>query len=321
MKIAVIIPAYKVSRQICDVVARIGAEVSSIYVVDDACPEHSGEVALSGCSDPRLIVIKHEINQGVGGATLTGILRAIAEGAQICVKIDGDGQMDPALIEQFTTPLAKGYADYTKGNRFYYLDQLRIMPPARLIGNAALSFLSKLSTGYWDIFDPTNGYIAVRAEIVRHLPIEKIAKRYFFESDLMFHLALIRARVLDVPMHAVYGDEISNLRVGRSIPYFLWSHTRNLMKRVVYNYFLRDFSIASIFLLLSAPLTLFSIVFGLYQWRVSESTGETASSGTVMLAALPMILGLQFLLSFLQFDISQVPSQPIWSRLAWRRRP
>jgi hypothetical protein len=228
--------------------------------------------------------------------------------------------MDPTLIPQFIAPLVDGSADYTKGNRFYYLDRLASMPAIRIFGNGALSFLSKLSTGYWDIFDPTNGYVAIRAEVFENIRTEKINRRFFFESDVLFHLALIRAKVIDIPMHAVYGDEQSNLRIARAVPGLLWRHGRNFLKRIGYNYFLRDFSIASIYLALSIPMILFGSIFGLWNWWLSADVGTVASAGTVMLAALPLMLGVQFLLSFLNYDMRQIPREPIWPRLQNRRR-
>jgi glycosyltransferase involved in cell wall biosynthesis len=156
-KIAAVIPSYKVRRQILDVITNIGSEVERIFVIDDCCPEHSGNFVQANCSDPRVNVIRNDQNQGVGGAVITGYLAAISEDMDIIVKIDGDGQMDPRLIPRFVAPILKGQADYTKGNRFYDLRNISRMPTARLFGNAVLSFLSKLSTGYWNLFDPTNG--------------------------------------------------------------------------------------------------------------------------------------------------------------------
>src|SRR5581483_10965039 len=203
--VAVVIPCYRVRRHVLSVIERIGAEVSTIYVVDDGCPEHSGAHVTSSCGDPRVRVLAHAKNRGVGAAVMTGYLQAAADGAEIVVKLDGDGQMNPRLIPAFVDPIARGEADYVKGNRFYNPADVRSMPIVRLLGNAALSFLSKLSTGYWSIFDPTNGYTAIHASIVKLLQTEKISERYFFESDLLFRLYLLRCVVTDVPMQAVYG--------------------------------------------------------------------------------------------------------------------
>ncbi len=236
-RIAVVIPSYCVKAHVLDVIARIGPEVHLIYVVDDCCPEGSGQYVQERCMDPRVVVLVHEVNQGVGGAVMTGYERAIADGAAVIVKIDGDGQMDPALLPDFVEPILRGDADYTKGNRFFNLDEVRAMPAVRLFGNAALSFMAKLSTGYWNLFDPTNGYTAIHARVAAALPRAKIAKRYFFETDILFRLNTIQAVVFDIPMVAVYGAEKSNLRVSRVLPEFLARHFGNFGKRVFYGYF------------------------------------------------------------------------------------
>jgi len=315
MIIAIIIPSYRVTRHILGVIAAIGPEYQRIYVVDDCCPDGSGAWVRQHCADPRVRVLTHSVNQGVGGATLTGMRQALEDGADILVKLDGDGQMDPALLPRFIDPIRRGEADYTKGNRFYSLDHILRMPTARLLGNAGLSFLSKLSSGYWGLFDPTNGYIAIHARVLAELPLDKIAKRFFFESDLLFRLNLLRARVLDIPMHAVYGDEVSNLNIADVAFSFGWRHLRNLAKRILYSYFLRDFSIASLYLLFGLPLVGFGLLFGSIEWLGSILEGRPATAGTVMLAALPLLLGVQMLIGFLAVDLAASPQTPIHPHL------
>jgi glycosyltransferase involved in cell wall biosynthesis len=310
-KIAVIIPSYKVRPHILDVISLIGSEVGCIYVVDDCCPENSGEFVKRNSADSRVVVIHHAFNQGVGGAVMTGYRTAINDGFDILVKIDGDGQMDPGLIQDFVFPIASGEADYTKGNRFFDLDKIRTMPKIRILGNTGLSFLTKLSSGYWNIFDPTNGYTAIHASVARRLPLQKISPRYFFETDMLFRLNTLRAVVVDVPMDAKYGEEISNLRVSKVAFEFLLKNLRNLGKRILYNYYLRDVSIASIELPIGLALFFFGVIFGAYHWILSSSVGQTTPAGTVMLAALPVIVGLQLLLSFLSQDIGSIPTRPL----------
>ena len=314
MRIAVVIPCYRVRPHIVDVIARIGPHVSRVYVVDDACPDKSGDLVESIVRDPRVHVLRHETNQGVGGAVITGYREALSDGADIVVKIDGDGQMDPVL-PRFVKPIAEGYADYTKGNRFFDIDSVRVMPAVRLLGNAGLSFMSKLSTGYWDIFDPTNGYTAIHRGVLAALPLGKISSRYFFESDMLFRLGTLRAKVLDIPMAAVYGDEKSSLSVRHAALEFGVKHLRNFSKRIVYNYFLRNFSFASIELVLGSMLLMFGIVFGLVKWQESAVSGVTASAGTVMIAGVSIILGLQLLLAFLSFDMNSTPKDSVWRAL------
>jgi len=315
-RIGVVIPSYRVTRHILEVLARIGPEVTDIFVVDDACPDCSGDLVERSCTDPRVKVLRNATNQGVGGAVLAGYRAAVDAGCQCIVKIDGDGQMDPALLPRFVGPILDGYADYAKGNRFYHIEDVIAMPRVRLFGNAVLSFITKLSSGYWNIFDPTNGYTAISAELARVLPFDKIDKRYFFESDMLFRVGLLRGMVVDIPMRAVYADEVSHLKISRILVRFLGGHLRSFTKRILYQYFLRDFSVASLELVLGLAMTTFSLVFGITEWLRNAERGEVASSGTVMLAALPAILGLQFLIAFLGYDTRSVPQQPISPRLA-----
>lgn len=311
MRVAVVIPCYRVSAHILDVLARIGPQVQHIVVVDDACPEGSGQRVREQCTDDRVTVLQHATNQGVGAAMVTGYQAALALGAQVLVKIDGDGQMDPALIERFVAPIRAGLADYTKGNRFYDLTHIRQMPGLRLFGNTVLSLLTKLSSGYWNLFDPTNGYTALHAAAARRLAMDKLSRRYFFESDMLFRLNIIRAVVVDVPMDACYGDEKSNLRIRQVVGEFLGKHLRNFGKRVFYNYFLRDMTAASLELVLGLLALGFGLLFGGYHWIVASLHNIPTATGTIMLAALPTLFGLQLLLAFVTFDVANVPRRPI----------
>lgn len=309
--IAVVIPCYRATRHVLGVISSMPDCVGRIYVVDDACPDGSGRLVAERCSDPRVTVVWNEVNVGVGGAVLAGYTRALEDGAGVLVKVDGDGQMDPSLIPNFVEPILSGEADYTKGNRFYDLTGIGRMPPVRLIGNAVLSFMSKLSTGYWDIFDPNNGYTALHAEVAKRLPFDKISKRYFFETDMLFRLGTLRAVVLDIPMDSHYADEISSLSVPRVIGEFTGKHVRNFFKRIFYSYYLRDMSVASLELVAGVLLIGFGAAYGLAHWIRSYDTNAVTTAGTVMLAALPILVGLQFVLAFLGYDIASVPRRPI----------
>ncbi len=313
--IAVVIPAYKVQDHVLGVLERIGPECARVYVVDDCCPNGSGKVVETQCTDPRVSVLRHDQNQGVGAATITGYRAALADGCEIVVKVDGDGQMDPALIPRLVRSIQSGEADYTKGNRFYDLEGLRPMPALRLIGNAGLSFLNKLSSGYWNVFDPTNGFTAIHAKVLAALPLDQVSKRWFFESDMLFYMGLLRASVHDVPMPARYGTEVSSLKINRVLTVFAWGHFANTMKRLFYSYYLRDFSVASIELLLGPLLMAAGLWFGVSQWIDAYHANQFASSGTVMLAALPILMGLQFVLAFLGYDVRNVPVHAIHRRL------
>jgi len=310
-KIAVVIPSFKVTRHILKVIDRIGPECWRIYVVDDCCPDGSGKMVQEQCSDPRVRVIFNEENLGVGGAVMEGYKVAISDGADVMVKLDGDGQMAPGLIPRFVMPILAGEADYTKGNRFYDLRQIKRMPRARLMGNAVLSFMAKLSGGYWDIFDPTNGYTAIHTDVAKSLDMSRISQGYFFETDMLFRLNLLRAVIVDIPMDAEYGDETSNLKISNIFGEFLLNHTCNFFKRIFFNHYLRDFSVASLELPLGVTLIAFGGVFGAYKWLVNWQAGITTPAGTVMLAALPIILGIQFVLAFVYYDIRSVPRKVI----------
>ena len=314
MTIAVVIPCYRVADKVLSVIAGIGPEVQQIYVIDDACPQGTGALVQERRPDPRVRVLFHESNMGVGGAVVTGYRAALAGGAEIVVKVDGDGQMDPVLIPELVAPLQAGAADYAKGNRFFDLEGLASMPGVRLFGNAVLSFFTKASTGYWSVMDPTNGFCAITATALRLLPLHKLARGFFFETDLLFRLSLVRAVVADVPIRAVYGDEESNLRIHRVILPFLGGHFRNFWKRIFYNYFLRGFSVASLELLVALPLILFGTLFGTVSWYRLDQANETATAGTVMLAALPIIVGVQMLLAFLNSDMQSEPTVPLGRR-------
>lgn len=314
-RIAVVIPCYRVRDTVLDVIARIPSSVELIVCVDDKCPDGSGDFVKEECRDPRLVIVRNPHNRGVGGAVIAGYRAALARNMEIVVKIDGDGQMDPTLLPSLIEPLVHGIADYTKGNRFFWPESTQSMPVVRLIGNAALSFLTKASSGYWRIMDPTNGYTAIHSAALKALSLDKIAERYFFESDMLFRLYTVRAVVLDVPMNALYGKEKSSLSVARVLLPFLLLNLRNIMKRFYYSYILRDFNIASVMVLLGFPLMAFGASFGLREWMQSNALGTTASAGTVMVAALPIIVGLQLVLTAMSFDLTNAPQVPL-QRLA-----
>jgi glycosyltransferase involved in cell wall biosynthesis len=319
--IAIVIPCYRVSDSIAGVVRSALEHADLVICVDDACPEHSGRLVQSEFKDDRVKVLFNERNLGVGGAVKAGYREALATGSAVVVKLDGDGQMDPSLIPLLAQPILAGESDFCKGNRFHEVHYLRGMPALRVLGNSVLSMFTKVSSGYWQIFDPTNGYTAIGAHVLAALPLDRISDGYFFESDMLFRLNVSRAVVTDVPMSAHYGDEVSSLRIGRIIGPFLLGNFRNLGKRIFYNYFLRDFNIASLQLVLGSILFLFGFVTGIVAWSRSIETGFPASAGTVMLAGLPVILGFQLLLSFLNFDIQNQPRQPlgrVWRREGWR---
>ena len=258
--------------------------------------------------DPRIRLLRHDENQGVGGAVLTGYAEAHRLGAEIVVKMDSDGQMDPAYLPALIAPIVRGEADYTKGNRYLHARQLRSMPPLRRVGNLGLSFLTKLASGYWNLFDPTNGYTAIHASLIPLLDQEGIARRYFFESSMLLELSLLRAVVRDVYIPARYGDETSNLSVLKTLRQFPLALAKGFWRRVWIQYFVRDFSLASLYGIAGLALLLAGCVFGAVHWRFSAQQGVATPTGTVMLAVLPVLLGIQFLFQAVSLDIQNQPT-------------
>jgi dolichol-phosphate mannosyltransferase len=321
VRVAAIIPCYRVRAQAAEVVAGALEQVDHAFVVDDCCPEHTGDLIEAEFAPERVTVLRHKKNRGVGGATITGYKAALGAGYDIFVKIDGDGQMDLDYLPALIRPVASGDADYAKGTRFYGKRYLEHMPMVRLLGNSMLSMLNKISSGYWNLMDPTNGYTALSRTAARDIEWWKVARGYFFESDLLFRLNISRAVVQDVPIPARYGHENSSLSVYRAIPRFLLGHMKNFVKRYFYNYLLRDFSVGTVHSFLGASLFLFGVCFGAYAWVQSHQSGQDASVGTVMLATLPIILGFQLLLAALSFDIGNVPSKPLQRILPAERKP
>ena len=304
-----VVPCYKVKAHILAVIAKTPAWVDGIVCVDDACPEHSGDFIEASNTDKRVVVVRLAENQGVGGATMAGYREAIARGGQVLVKVDGDDQMDLGYIAHLVAPILLGEADYAKGNRFTSISHLATMPTVRVLGNAALSFAAKLSTGYWNIFDPTNGYTAIEAQVARMAIEKRVARRFFFETDLLYHLGTLRAVVRDVPMPARYGHEVSNIRISAIVGPFALKHIKNFFQRTLGQYFVRDFSAASLELVFGVLLILFGVGYGLHY--VSVPHDRPASAGVVMAAALPIILGAQLLMQAVNFDVLNVPSRPI----------
>ena len=257
----------------------------------------------------NLVVLYHDTNQGVGGAVITGYKKALELGCDIVIKIDGDGQMDPKYINNLIKPLVKNEADYTKGNRFQDFKSLKSMPRIRLFGNSALSFLVKVSSGYWNIIDPTNGYTAIHRRVLQEIDLQKISKRYFFESDMLIHLNIVNAVAKDISIPARYGNENSSLNIIKVIVQFPPKLLKGLTKRIFLKYFVYDFNMASVYILLGLPMFLISIFWGFIEWIDSAMTGIPRSAGTIMLVALPIIISFQMLLQAIQIDINSVPKK------------
>jgi len=235
MNVVVVIPSYNVANHILEVIHDIPDFVQHIIVIDDKCPQESGYIVQT-LNNSRITVIYHDVNQGVGGAVISGYKKAINLGADIVVKIDGDGQMDTNYIETLIQPIIDGKADYTKGNRFVDFKALAKMPKIRLFGNSGLSFLVKAASGYWTMMDPTNGYTAIRRQTIENLELDKLDKRYFFESDMLINLNIENAVIVDIPIPAKYGDEKSSLSIAHTLFGFPPKLFKGLCKRIFLKY-------------------------------------------------------------------------------------
>lgn len=310
IRIGVVIPCYRVAHHIEDVLHRIPEFVHTVVCVNDASPD-DGSVRIALLKDPRVVLVEHTSNQGVGGAMVTGYQECLRRGMDIVVKIDGDGQMDPADAALLIGPIVRGDADYTKGNRWTHAVELAAMPYTRRLGSLALSFATKLSSGYWNIFDPCNGYTAISAAALKRLPVQRIARDYFFESSMLIELNVLRAVVEDVPLPSRYGTEQSSMRISRILRRFPVSLARSLIYRVWQRHFVRDFGPIGAYLTLGLPLLLWGVGFGGLQWLRSWTSGEPQSAGTVMLAALPFLLGFQLLLQASLLEMTDRPAKPL----------
>ncbi len=307
-KIAVVIPCFKVSKHILEVVKTIPPFIDDIIIVDDFCPEKSGNI-IENLHLTNVNIIFHQKNKGVGSSMISGYKKALELKSDIIVKMDGDGQMKSVDIQSIVRPIIDNISDYTKGNRFYDFESLRAMPKIRLFGNSILSFLVKFSSGYWNIVDPTNGFTAINASALNNLKIDNISKRYFFEIDMLINLNIYSKTVTDISLPARYGNEKSNLNIFSVIIKFPFKIVQGLVKRIFYKYYLYNFNMASIYLLLGIPFSLFGIIFGIYRWVKSYLENIENSAGTIMLVALPIILGIQFILQAIQIDIQSIPEK------------
>jgi dolichol-phosphate mannosyltransferase len=313
-RIVAVVPAYRVEGQIESVLRGLPSYLDRIIVVDDGSPDQTADLVRAAArKDRRVVLLRHESNMGVGAAMVSGFRRALDLKAQIVVKVDGDGQMDTGRLPELLEPLIQGKADYTKGNRFRDFAALRQMPLIRRLGNMGLGFLAKAATGYWNLFDPTNGFVAVRGATLAQLPLDQIDRSYYFEISMLSNLYMLGAVVQDIPMPARYRDEVSNLMVERVLLEFPPRLLATLVRRIVLKNFLYDFSMVSIYLMAGLPLLLFGLVFGIYKWIQYLQAGVPAPTGTVILPTLSVLVGIQLLLSAIESDLRSVPKQPLSS--------
>ncbi|OWP84677.1 hypothetical protein BWK59_04170 [Flavobacterium davisii] len=308
-KIAIVIPFYSAEKHIIDVVSQIPNFVDTLIVVDDKSPDVFPEkLVLDHLNNQvKLVCLKNNKNLGVGGATIQGFLYAINNDFQIVIKVDADNQMDLKYLPDLIEPLQKEKVQMTKGNRFKDINALSKMPFVRRMGNLMLSFITKMATGYWNNFDPTNGYFAIQVNTLKKINFNNLSNRYFFETSLLSEMYFTHAIIKDIPMPAIYADEKSQMQLWK-IPFeFSFKLIKLFFKRIVKQYFLYDFNIGSVYLFFGLPLFLFGITYGIYNWIYYYVNEILAPTGTIMIVTLSIILGFQMLLQAIQFDISQAP--------------
>lgn len=303
--IFVVVPAHNEQALIAITLKTMPEFVDRIFVVDDKSSDRTYEAALA-VGDPRVTLIRHEVNTGVGGAIMTGHRRAIDVGGDINVVMAGDAQMDPAYLGALVDPIVEDGYGFTKANRFFNSASFKGMPRHRILGNVFLSFLTKLASGYWHIFDPQNGYTAVRQDVLRRLPLDEISLGYQFENDLLINLCILGVRAKDVPIPAVYGEEVSGMRLSRVIPAIVSLLFRGFWKRIWRKYVLWSFS--PVALLLFTGLFLIAVGTGWGIFTIVNTIGpRQASAGTVLLSVAPLMTGIYMLIQALVLDIQETP--------------
>lgn len=313
LKIGCTIPCYKGGKATINVINAALKHVDFIVLVDDRCPYNTGEkIEKLFVNSGKIKVLYNQRNIGVGGSTIKAMNYLIKKNYEIIVKVDADGQINPDLIPELISPLISGEFDAAKGNRLSSIDHVLSMPTLRLIGNLGLSFLNKLSTGYWELFDPTNGFIAFKNSTLRKVRLDKVDNRYFFESDLLFQCSLQNICFTQLPMKSVYEDQVTSLKPLREIVRFALKHFINFFKRIIYQYFLLDFNIGSLELISGSFISFLLFCFLIRIYLKGLINNQFATPGEANLIALLSIIASQLLIGFLYYDSTQ---QPLMRRL------
>jgi glycosyltransferase involved in cell wall biosynthesis len=300
-RVAVVVPAYEEELLVGETLRGIPAFVDRIYVVDDASRDATAERARA-VGDPRVEVIVHERNGGVGAAILTGYGRALDHGIDVTCVMAADNQMDPAELIDLVLPVSRGDVDYAKANRLFSGEAWSVIPRTRYLGNAVLSLLTKIASGYWHLADSQAGYAALGLDALRRLDLDRIYRRYGFPNDLLVHLNVINARVRDVPSRPIYGvGERSGIKLRSVVPRISWLLFKGFWWRLREKYVIRDFHPLVFFYVLGALMTLAGLVLGLVE-VVLRFMGNEITTPTIVLVALLLISGTQFTLFAMWFD-------------------
>jgi glycosyltransferase involved in cell wall biosynthesis len=300
--VAVVVPAYREEELIAATLGGIPGFVDRVYVVDDASPDGTAERARS-FGDTRVLVLGHERNQGVGAAILTGYERALEDGIDVACVMAADNQMDPAELETLVRPVARGEVDYAKANRLFTGEAWRVIPRHRYVGNAVLSLLTKIASGYWHIADSQSGYTAISRPMLAQLDRDRIYRGYGFPNDMLVHLNVWNARVRDFPARPVYGvGERSGLKIRSVVPRISWLLLKGFLWRLREKYVIRDFHPLVFFYGLGFVMTAAGLLLGIVETAL-RIAGNAVSVGTVVLVALLLIAGSQFTLFAMWFDM------------------
>lgn len=303
--IAVVIPCYKVEDQIKDVVEGLPNWISSIILVNDASPDNTGKIVEElAFESSKITALHHEKNQGVGGSMITGFKEVLKQNHDVVIKIDGDGQMDISYFEKMVNILTTQDYDFVKGNRFFDWNMLRQMPAVRRIGNIGMGFLIRMASGYWNVFDPANGFICIKSSVLEKTNFRRLSKRFFFESSLLIELYYVGAKIKDLPMPAKYAQEKSNLSIVKTLFSFPPKLFKAFIRRIWLRYFIYDFNIGSLYILFGLPLFLFGLIFGIVKWVHYGQLHLPTPTGTIMIAVISLVLGFQMILAAIQYDIT-----------------
>jgi glycosyltransferase involved in cell wall biosynthesis len=299
--VAVVVPAYNEEALVGSTVTRVPSFVDRILVVDDGSGD--GTAARAEASDPRVEVVRHERNEGVGAAIVSGYRRAVAEDIDVTCVMAADGQMDPEDLATLARAVAAGECDYAKANRLFTGQAWEVIPRSRYVGNAILSFLTKIASGYWHVADSQSGYTAVNLETLRLLDLERIYRRYGFPNDMLVHLNVFNRRVRDYPSRPIYGvGERSGMKLRRVVPSISWLLVKGFFWRLREKYVIRDFHPLVLFYALGFVLFGAGLILGIVETAL-RIAGNPIPAATVVLVALLVISGLQLLLFAMWFDM------------------
>ena len=301
-RVAVVVPAYNEERLIAETITGIPTFVDRIYVVDDYSTDGTVEAARA-TGDPQVEVIVHERNEGVGAAIVTGYKRALEDRMDVACVMAGDNQMDPDELEALALPVARGELDYHKANRLFTGQAWQLIPRTRYLGNAILSLLTKIASGYWHVADSQAGYTAIGRPILELLDLDRVYKRYGFPNDLLVHLNVWNARVRDFPSRPIYGvGERSGIRLRKVVPRISWLLLKGFFWRMKEKYVIRDFHPLVFFYFLGILMGLLGLALGITE-IVLRALGNQITAATVVLVALLLIFGSQFTLFAMWFDM------------------